>query len=343
MGQQSGHSRRGHGRATLNDVARLAGVSTITVSRTIRSPELVSVATRSRVEKAIRDLGYIPNMLAGGLASSGSRVVAAIVPTLANSIFAEKLQGIYDVLSHKQYQLVLGSSDYDPNQEEALIKVFLSHLVAGIIITGASHSAGSHELLAKSRIPVVETWSLLGEPSVGSVGFSNRDAAYGVMRHLFERGYRRIGFVSAPLEHNDRAQERRRGFDEALSDFGLERREDTVLTNTFSLAAGAESLRRILERRPDTDAVFCANDTLAAGALLESQRLGLDVPGRVAIAGFDDLETSSHVSPALTTVRIKRREIGSRAAGMLLSSLAGETLVERKIDLGFEIVVRAST
>jgi LacI family gluconate utilization system Gnt-I transcriptional repressor len=282
-------------------------------------------------------------MLAGGLASSESRVVAAIVPTLANSIFAEMIQGVYDVLSEEQYRLVLGSSNYDPAQEEALVKVFLSHLVAGIIITGASHSAGTASLLAKSGIPVVETWSLLGEPSVGSVGFSNRDASYAIVRHLYERGYRRLGFVSASLENNDRSQERLRGYREALADFGLERREDVILTNTFSLAAGAESLRKILERRPDTDAIFCANDTLAAGALLEARRLGLDVPGRVAIAGFDDLETSSHVMPALTTVRIRRREIGCRAAEMLLSNLAGEALVERKIDLGFEIVVRAST
>lgn len=341
--EPSGHGRRGHGRVTLNDVARAAGVSTITVSRTIRQPQIVNVATRTRVQAAIQELGYIPNMLAGGLASNESRVVAAIVPTLANSIFAEKLQGFYDVLSAHGYQLVLGSSNYDPAQEESLIRVFLAHRVAGIIITGASHSEGSQQLLRRSAIPVVETWSLLGEPSVGSVGFSNHAAAYAVVRHLFERGYRRLGFVSAPLEHNDRAQERRRGFEEALRDFGLERRDDAILTNTFSLRAGAESLRRILERRPDTDAIFCANDILAAGALLEANRLGLEVPSRVAIAGFDDVETSSQVLPPLTTVRIQRREIGCRAAEMLLASLAGEELVERKIDLGFELVVRGST
>lgn len=341
--ESKGQNRRGHGRVTLSDVARVAEVSTITVSRTIRSPELVSPATRERVESAIRQLGYIPNLVAGGLAANESRVVAAIVPTLANSIFAEKLQGIYDLVSENNYQLVLGSSNYDLAQEESLIRVFLSHQVAGIIITGASHSPGAHELLEKSRIPVVETWTLLGRPSVGSVGFSNYDAAYGVVRHLYERGYRRLGFVSAPIENNDRSQERRRGFVTAVKDFGLELREDVILTNTFSLHAGAESLRRILEKRPDTDAVFCANDTLAAGALLESQRLGLAVPGRVAIAGFDDLETSSHVIPALTTVRIRRREIGQRAAEMLLASLSGESLIEDKIDLGFEIVVRAST
>lgn len=338
-----GQHRRGHGRVTLSDVAKLAGVSTITVSRTVRSPQLVSAETRARVEDAIRQLGYIPNMLAGGLASNESRVVAAIVPTLANSIFAEKLQGIYDVLSERNYQLVLGSSNYDPLQEESLIRVFLSHLVAGFIITGASHSPGAHELLKSSRIPVVETWSLLGQPSVGSVGFSNYTAAYEVVRHLYERGYRRLGYVGAPVENNDRAQERRRGYLEALQDFGLERRDDAILSNTFSLHAGAESLRRVLERRPDTDALFCANDTLAAGALLESQRLGIDVPGRLAIAGFDDLETSSHIMPALTTVRIQRQEVGRRAATMLLANLAGESLIERKIDLGFEIVVRAST
>lgn len=324
-------------------MARAAGVSTITVSRTVRNPDLVRAATRERVEAAIKELGYIPNMLAGGLASNESRVVAAIVPTLGNSIFAEKLQGIYDVLAARGYQLVLGSSNYDPAREASLVRVFLSHRVAGMIITGASHSEETFDLLRKSGIPVVETWSLLGEPSVGSVGFSNFAASYAVVRHLHERGYRNLGFVSAPLANNDRAQERRRGFEEAVRDFGLNRRDDAILTNTFSLKAGAESLRKILENRPDTDAVFCANDTVAAGALLEARRLGLEVPGRVAIAGFDDLETSSHVLPTLTTVRIQRREIGCRAAEMLLASLAGVSLVERKIDLGFELVVRSST
>lgn len=335
--------RRGHGQVTLATVARVAGVSTITVSRVIRDPDLVAEATRHRVHEAISQVGYIPNLLAGGLASNESRTIGAVVPTLANSIFAEMLQGMVDAFERQEYQLVLGSSNYDLGQEESLVRVFLAHRVAGIVLTGASHSPGTHKLLESSGVPFVETWSLLGSPSVGSVGFSNFQAAYELMRHLVERGYREIGFVSAPVGGNDRAYERKRGYLQALRDFNLKERETAVRTSIFSLKAGAAALRDILERQPETDAIFFANDTLAAGALLEAQRLGLSVPERVAIAGFDDLEISSQVNPSLTTVRIRRHEIGYQAAKLLLDSLSGVSVAEPIIDLGFEIVMRNST
>jgi LacI family gluconate utilization system Gnt-I transcriptional repressor len=335
--------RRGHGRATLEDVARLAGVSAITVSRALRSPEMVAEATRRRIDEVVAELGYIPNLVAGSLASIESRTIAAIVPTLANSIFAEMLQGMVDVLHAHDYRLILGSHNYDLDEEESLVRAFLARQVEGMILTGVHRSPGTARLLEKANVPVVETWSLLGKPSAGSVGFSNFDAAYSMVEHLHERGYRQIGFVSPNLTNNDRASERRRGFLQALADLGLPLREERVLTSVMSLRAGGELLDRIVASRPETDAIFFAGDTLAAGAVLECQRRGLRVPDDVAIAGFDDLEIASQVVPSLTTVRVHRHALGSRAAQLVLDVLAGQQAESRRQDLGFDLVVRQST
>ncbi|MDZ7801745.1 MAG: substrate-binding domain-containing protein [Trueperaceae bacterium] len=216
--------------------------------------------------------------MAGNLATSESKTVAAIVPTLANSIFAEMLQGMMEVLDGAGYQLILGSNSYDPLEEEKLVRAFLARQVEGMILTGANRSPGTARLLQRAAIPVVETWSLLGSPSVGSVGFSNYQAAYAMVQHLHTRGYRRLGFVSAPIGDNDRAAERRRGFVDAVRELNHERRSDAMLTSVFSLRAGADALDTILQRRPDTDAIFFANDTLAAGAILQANRRTLQIP-----------------------------------------------------------------
>jgi LacI family gluconate utilization system Gnt-I transcriptional repressor len=343
MTSRSRSPRRGHGRATLSDVARLAGVSAITVSRALRSPGLVAEATRKRIDEAVEEIGYIPNLVAGSLASIDSRTVAAVVPTLANSIFAETLQGMVDVLHAHDYRLIVGSNNYDLDEEESLVRAFLASQVEGMILTGAYRSDGTAKLLERANVPVVETWSLLGKPSSGSVGFSNFDAAYAMVEHLQERGYREIGFVSPRVANNDRAWERRRGFLQALEDLGLPIRAERVLTSVMSLGAGAEVLKEIMAKRPETDAIFFAGDTLAAGAVLECQRLGWHVPAEVAIAGFDDLEIAGQVVPSLTTVRVHRHALGSRAAQLVIDLLDGREVGSRRYDLGFELVVREST
>lgn len=335
--------RRGHGRATLSDVARLAGVSAITVSRVLRSPELVAEATRERVREAVAEIGYIPNLVAGSLASIENRTVAAIVPTLANSIFAEMLQGMVDVLHEHDYRLIVGSNNYDLDEEESLVRAFLGRQVEGVILTGAYRSPGTSKLLERANVPVVETWSLSGRSSWGSVGFSNYDAAYAMVEHLYQRGYRELGFVSPPVANNDRAAERRSGFLEALRALGLPLREERLLARELSLGAGGEVLAQIRDSRPETDAVFFAGDTLAAGAILECQRRGWRVPDDIAICGFDDLEIAGQVIPSLTTVRVHRRALGSRAASLVLDMLDGNETAVRKQDLGFELMVREST
>jgi len=335
--------RRGHGRPTLDDVARTAGVSAITVSRALRTPEKVARETREVVASAIAKVGYIPNLVAGNLASIKTRTIAAIVPTLEHSIFTEMLQGMVDVLRDEGFELILGSSGFDIREEESLIKTFLARQAEGIVLTGSFHTDEAQQLLARLDWPVVETWSLLGTPSVGSVGFSNYDAAYEMVKHLAERGYREIAFVSAVTEANDRAAERLRGVRHALADLGLPERAERIRTSEFSLRAGGESMHAIRAACPETDAIFFAADTLAAGAILEAKKCGISVPDEIAIAGFDDLEIATVIDPPMTTVRVPRRDLGRVAARLLIEATEHGFGGGVRRDLGFELVVRGST
>lgn len=342
ISKKAANRRRGQGNVTLDDVAQAAGVSAITVSRTMSSPHLVAASTRKKVRRAIDELGYIRNHVAGSLASTRSRTVASIVPTLGNSIFTEMLDGMVAALRSQSYQLILGNSNYDLQEEEDLVKAFLGRRVEGLVLTGGVHTPRTRKAILGSGVPVVETWSLPDAPLMMSVGFSNYRAAFEMTRSLWDWGYRRLAFVSAPTESNDRASERRRGFSSALESLGLVPPRDAMIVSSFGLARGAAALARILETRPDTDAVFFANDTLAAGALFETRRRGLAVPGDIAIAGFDDQEIAEQCIPSLTTVRVPRYELGRRSAQLILDTIdLGEPRTET-VDLGFEVIRRRS-
>jgi len=336
-------ARAGHSAVRIEDVARKAGVSAITVSRTINQPERVSVPARKAVWAAIEETGYIPNQLAGGLASSRTRTIGVIIPTIVNSIFADKVQGMTDVLHSAGYQLLLANSGYSLDAEAELVAAFLAQRPSGLVLTGVTHSERTRRVLGNANVPIVETWAMDEHPLDMLVGFSNYEASYAMVRHLYARGYRRIAFVSAPILNNDRAAERRRGYLEAVRDLGSVTDPALVREAFFTLENGAKTFADLLDVDPRLNAIFFANDVLAAGALFEARRRGIRVPEDIGIAGFDDVDLAGQAEPALTTVRIPRYEIGARAAEMLLARIAGEEPEPKIIDLGFEIIERNST
>lgn len=327
----------------MEDVARIAGVSTITVSRVLHQPQKVAVATRERVLQAVESVGYIPNGIAGSLASRRTRIVGALVPTITNSIFADTIHGMTDALVPHGYQLLLGASGYSLKEEAKFIEAILVQRPAGLLTTGLQHTPQVRTRLVAAGVPTVETWNVDGDVIDMAVGFSNYRACYEMIRHLTHAGYRKIGFVSAPVVANDRAEQRLQGYRDAMRDFGLPVTPDLEREAEFSFRSGADSVVALLERSPDMEAVFCANDILAVGALLECQRRGIRVPHDLAVAGFDDVELASQVNPALTTVRIPRYEIGQLAAQMILRRVQGEAVHPQVVDVGFEIVQRQST
>lgn len=339
----AGRGRRGHGAVLIEDVARLARVSTITVSRALNKPEMVTEPTRRVVQVAIDRLGYISNRLAGNLASTQTRTVGLVIPSLFSNIFADSVSGMTDVLRKAGYQLLLGVTDDSLETEMTHVVSFLGQRVDGIILTGGLHQKRTRLLLMQSAVPVVETNVMLADPIDMVVGYSNEEASYAMARHLARCGYRRIGIVTTPIQNNDRAQARRAGYLRAVRDFGLVQHDSLIKEAPLTVSHGAQVFRELLSSNPDVEVVFLAHDMLAAGAMFEAKRRGLRIPEDIGVAGFDDLDIAQEFVPALTTVRTQRYAIGSTAAQMLLQRIRGETPPSATVDMGFEIVQRDST
>jgi LacI family gluconate utilization system Gnt-I transcriptional repressor len=338
----NGRPRSAASRPRLADVASAAGVSTMTVVRVLRAPDKVALATRARVEAVIRDTGYTPDLIARGLASSRSGLIAAVIPVLTNSLIAEIMQGLTDALVPQGFHLLLGASGFSAAEEEALVRAFLSRRVDGMYLSGVDHSVETVRMLQRSGIPVVEGGNLTTRPIDMLVGFSNVDAARAITRYLVQRRYPSIGYIGAFPKDNDRARDRRHGYELAMA--AARRRVDPELCveTTLDVDAGGRAMAGILDRRPGVRAVFCSADALAVGALYECQRRRLAIPADIAIAGYDDIPIAGQVVPSLTTIRVPRYEIGQRAGAMLCARLAGRTLRKRIIDTGFELVPRES-
>ncbi|HYG88558.1 MAG TPA: LacI family DNA-binding transcriptional regulator [Azospirillum sp.] len=330
------------GRATMADVARAVGVSTMTVSRALRAPEMVSDAVRERIAAASRRLGFVPSRVASALASERSMNIVVLIPSLSNAVFIDLLAGIQQTLGALDYQMLIGVTGYAPEDEEQLLRTYLSHDPDGVLLTGLDHSPGTWELLRTLPVPVVHTMDLTDRDDCLSVGFSQFDAGHAVGRHLVERGYRRIGLVAAQLD--PRTLRRCEGWRHALREAGLhEPGRELMVPDASSIGLGATLLERMLADHPDCDALFLCNDDLAQGAIFQCTRLGIAVPGRLAIAGFNDLAASAWTTPPLTTVATPRYEIGREAARLLVSRIDGRTAESRSIDLGFRLLVREST
>jgi len=326
----------------MSDVARLARVTPMTVSRALRTPALVSKATLARVEAAIVKTGFVPNYVAGSLSSSHSRIIVAIVPTIMNSVFSGMIEGLSEVLRSRNYQLLLGSTNFDLDVEEKLLREFLGWRPAGIVVTGRRHTRGARTMLINSGVPVVETWHLDGEPMDTVVGFSNYNAAYEMARSLIGWGYRKIALIYISAHNNDRSIARRDGYRKALADAGRKLDPGLECEVKFGVGAGRGAAARLLEARPDVDAIMCASDALAAGVLMECMRRGYSVPKDIAVTGFGDVELSAELVPSLTTVHLPRNEIGRRTAQVLLDRIAGDLPAASRYDCGFTIVRRES-
>lgn len=332
---------RATGRVTLADVAQAAGVSPITVSRALRGERAVDPALVARVRAAAQQLGYVPDPAARALASQRSSHVAVLVPMLSNALFVDLLEAVQRSLRPAGYQTLMGVTHYDAVEEELLLREQLLQRPAGLVVTGLERSDAARDLIAQSGVPCVHVMEVSRTPGVYSVGFSQADAGAEMTRHLLARGRRRIAFAAAQLDA--RTLQRREGWRRELTAAGLYDPELEWLNPApSSIGLGGRMFEQIMQQ-PDIDAIFFCNDDLAQGALLAALRLGIAVPQRVAVAGFNDLTGSDQMLPPLTTVRTPRAEIGQAAARMLLALMNGEPVASPCVDLGYELVVRAST
>ncbi|WP_122434953.1 LacI family DNA-binding transcriptional regulator [Pseudomonas viridiflava] len=332
---------RSTGRPTLNEVARLAAVSPITASRALRGVTTVAPELVEKVRAAAQSLGYVANPAARALASSCSQTVVVLVPSLSNQLFIETLEAIQDVLRPRGLDVVIGNYHYSPEEEEKLLRNHLVNRPRGILLTGFDRTPASHQMLEASGIPCVHMMELDARQGAYSVGFSQEQAGAQAALHLLGRGRTRLAYMAAQLD--TRVLQRGAGFRQVLEDAGLFDADLQVMTPLpSSIGLGGELFARLLDEHPDVDGIFFCNDDLAQGASLEALRLGVAVPQRVSLVGFNDLPGSAHMVPRLTSIRTPRQEVGQRAAQLLLGLLDGVPQ-QAKVDLGFELVVRESS
>ncbi len=319
---------------TLRDVSEASGVSEMTVSRVLRNRGDVSDATRQKVLEAAKRLGYVPNKIAGALASQRVNLIGVIIPSMSNMVFPEVMTGISSVLEESSLQPVVGITHYRPEREEAVLYEMLSWRPSGVIIAGIEHSEAATAMLRNAGIPIVEIMDVDGEPIDSVVGISHRRAGLIMAERIARAGYENIGFLGTKMPLDHRARKRFEGFTEGLAKKGIEIADQEFYSGGSGLAKGREMTAAMLERTPELDFMYYSNDMIAAGGLMHCMMAGIDVPSQLGIAGFNGIELLEGLPKKIATMDACRREIGVAAAQIILEcSEAGESSSGKRIEL----------
>ena len=325
---------------TMETVGRLAGVSQVTVSRALSDPSKVSPTTLEKIREAIEVTGFVPNALAGALASRRSKLVTALVPSITNIVYSSMVKTFSDEMREHGYQILLSETGFAPEEEEALISTHLSRRPDAVLLTGIHHTARTRRMLLGAATPVVELWDITDSPIDLCVGFSHVDAGRAVADFAVEAGYSSAGCVSA---NDERAVRRKEAFAERFRRRTGSEIMDVVLDGPASLAGGREGLARLIDDHGfETGVVFCSSDLLAHGLITEAHARGLSIPDSVGVFGFGDQNFAAHTAPGITTVRVDREALGRTAAQAILTRLSGGEPSSAVFDIGFEIVLRQS-
>lgn len=337
--RSSGRGRPGKP-PTLIDVAKLAGVSPITVSRSLNQPEIVRPELREKVFRAVKKLGYMPAMLTQGGDDTRSRLVSLIVPTIANSIFSETVQAAIEILTEAGCETLIGLTNYSAEREEQVLDAVLRRRPDGIVLTGTLHTKASTTRLSRAGIPIVETWDMAAKPLDMLVGFSHEQVGHAMADALLGRGYRRFATV---MLDDARARRRRDALLARLGDAGIGSVPGVVLPPPATVAQGRSGLAQLLGTGERPDVVVCSSDTLAHGVLEEAAERGIAVPRQLAVMGFGDLGHAAHLHPALSSVNVRGEQMGRLAAQALLARLDDPDHPQKvRVETGFEVVLRDS-
>lgn len=318
---------------TLRDVSEASGVSEMTVSRVLRNRGDVSETTREKVLQAARSLGYVPNKIAGALASQRVNLVGVVIPSLSNMVFPEVLSGISEVLEDTGLQPVVGVTHYVQDREESVLYEMLSWRPSGLIVAGLEHSEAARSMMEAAGVPIVEIMDIDGTPVDSAVGISHRRAGLQMAQAIVVAGYRHIGFLGTKMPEDHRARKRLEGFREGLAAAGLTLEDEEYYAGGSALLKGREMTEAILKRSPQLDFLYYSNDMIGAGGLLYCLEKGIDVPGRVGLAGFNGIELLEGLPRRLATMDACRREIGRHAAEIICGKHEGGSIGGEVIEL----------
>ena len=336
------HAARTGRRSSAKDVARLAGVSTATVSRVINSPEQVDAQTQLLVRDAVTKLRYVPHGAARALRSRRSQMIGAVVPSFDYALYARTTSAMQAVLDPKGYSMVLAEHHYDLQAELRITGQLIGHGVDAFIFVGVHHDPALFTLLENYGRPYVLTWGVDPMRRHPSIGFDNRAATFEMTRHLIALGHRRFGLLSASTEGNDRSTERGAGMRAALAQAGLALDERCVQYGPIDLAAATAMMRRMLALKTRPTAVVSTNDVFAVGGMIACREQGVRIPEDVSITGCDNTDLGATQTPALTSIRTPIIEIGRAAGEQLIARLEGRPYTAFQT-LPFELVNRGST
>ena len=328
---------------TINQVAKMAGVSTATVSRALNKPNTVSEAVKKKIERIIKKIGYIPNAGARSLMLKRTGSIGVIVPTLDNAIFAQGLEEFQRQLSQSGYQMLVGSTNYDPEIENQQMRNLLLQGVEGIAMFGSSQKLELIRLLRTRKLPYIHIGTLDTPLNGYAAGFDNKKAIQLGVEYLVQVGHRNFGMIAGKTENNDRARDRVDGVVELLKRNRISLKKESIIEVPYQIQDARIALKKLLQINPSISAVVCGNDVLAIGALLEAQSQGIKIPHQCSILGFDNLELSRHIQPSLSTIHIDAIGMWSKAAHHLMSQINGINRLPRKILADVSLVIRDST
>ena len=318
---------------TLRDVSIASGVSEMTVSRVLRDCGDVSEGTREKVLAAAKRLGYVPNRIAGSLASNRVNLVGVVIPSMSNLVFPEVMTGISRALENTPLQPVVGFTDYKRDKEERVIFEMLSWRPSGLIVAGLEHSEAATGMMKGAGLPIVEVMDTDGEGVDHVVGISHRRAGREMAQAILKHGYERIAFAGTKMPMDHRARKRFEGFTEALARAGREVTDQEFYEGASALRKGREMTKELLARNDDLDFIYYSNDMIGVGGLLHCMSAGMRVPGDIGLAGFNGFELLEGMPRRLATMDSCRTEVGEAAAKIIADIVAGGGSEPRRIEM----------
>ena len=324
-------------------VAKAAGVSISTVSRSFNHPELLKASTRKKIDRAVQELGYIRNRAAQVMHGRRSATIGFVVPTIDNAIFAELIQSFSDGLDERGFTMLIASHGFDLDREYQMLRKLMEHRVDGLALIGLEHSEATYQLIDQQGCPVVAIWNYSEGAPLSCVGVENSEAGRLAARHLLDIGHREVALIFPNPAGNDRAHDRLNGALSELEQEGVEIPEEWRLEAPYSIAEAKRACVSLFQRGPAPTAILCGNDIIAQGVLYAAKQLDLRVPEDLSVMGIGDFNDSSEIEPALSTVRIPAKRIGALAAEKITDSVAGISEGISKTKCELKVLEREST